>query len=144
MLKKISKISLSLACMIILLHAIIPHHHHPNKPICIHQLNHNDCDNHENCCDFGDEENHHHDFDKDNCIIDKLFAPKKETLTHTLTLTQTLTPTFDLFVITLIFDIIHDDEGKIFRRNNLTFNYKNPLAISNVGLRAPPRLMHNS
>ena len=51
-------ISLSLACMIILLHAIIPHHHHPDKPICIHQLNHNDCDNHENCCDFSDEENH--------------------------------------------------------------------------------------
>ena len=138
MLKKISKISLSLACMIILLHAIIPHHHHPNKPICIHQLNHNDCDNHENCCDFSDEENHNHDFDKDKCIIDDLFAPKKETLSQTLTLTQTLTPTFDLFVITLIFDIIHDDEGEIFRRNNLTFNYKNPLALTNVGLRAPP------
>ena len=76
-------ISLSLACMIILLHAIIPHHHHPNKPICIHQLNHNDSDNHENCCDFGDEENHHHDFDKGKCIIDDLFAPKKETLTQT-------------------------------------------------------------
>ena len=126
--------------MIILLHAIIPHHHHPNKPICIHQLNHNDCDNHDNCCDFGDEENHHHDFDIGKCIIDDLFAPKKETLTQTLTLAQTLTPTFDLFVITLIFDFIPNDEGKIFRRNNLTFNYKNPLAISNVGLRAPPMI----
>lgn len=142
MLKKISKISLSLACMIILLHAIIPHHHHHDKPICFHQLNHNDCDNHENCCDFGDEENHHHDFDKGKCIIDDLFAPKKETLSQTLTLTQTLT--FDLFVNILILDFILDDEGKIFRQNNLTFNYKNPLAISNVGLRAPPMLIHNA
>ena len=142
MLKRFGKISLSLACMIILLHAIIPHHHHPDKPICIHQINHNDCDNHDNCCDFGDEENHHHDFDKDKCIIDDLFAPKNKTLTLTLTLTQTLT--FDLFINTFIYNFSLDDEGKIFRRNNLTFNYKNPLAISNVGLRAPPMLMHNS
>ena len=142
MLKKISKISLSLACMIILLHAIIPHHHHHDKPICFHQLNHNDCDNHENCCDFGDEENHHHDFDKNKCIIDDLFAPKKETLSQTLTLTQTLT--FDLFVNTLILDFILDDEVRIFRQNNLTFNYKNPLAISNVGLRAPPMSIRNA
>ena len=141
MLKRFGKISLSLACMIILLHAIIPHHHHPNKPICIHQLNHNDCDNHENCCDFGDEENHHHDFDKDKCIIDDLFAPKNETLTLTLTLTQILT--FDLFINTFIYNFSLDDEVRIFRRNNLTFNYKNPLATSNVGLRAPP-MIYNS
>ena len=142
MLKKISKISLSLACMIILLHAIIPHHHHPDKPICFHQLNHHDCDNYENCCDFSDEENHHHDFDKGKCIIDDLFAPKNETLTLTLTLTQILT--FDLFINTFIYNFSLDDEVRIFRRNNLTFNYKNPLAISNVGLRAPPMSIRNA
>ena len=145
MLKKISKISLSLACMIILLHAIIPHHHHPDKPICFHQINHHNCDNHENCCDFGNEENHHHDFDKGKCIIDELFAPKNdhEIETYVRLSVQDILVNLDLF-FSLACDFILDDEGEIFRRNNLTFNYKNPLAISNVGLRAPPRLMHNS
>lgn len=146
MLKKISKIFISLACMIITLHAIIPHHHHPDKPICMHLLNHQDCNKHDNCCDFDGHENHHHDFDKNNCIIDDLFAPKDEnlTLTQTLTLTQMQTLTFDLFINTLIYDFILKEKEKIFRRNNPIFNYKNPLAIANIGLRAPPMLIHNA
>ena len=76
MLKKISQISLSLACMILILHAIIPHHNHPDKPICINSLNHNDCHNHTHCCDFGQHDNHNHDYDKSHCIIDDYFAPK--------------------------------------------------------------------
>ena len=121
--------------MIILLHAIIPHHHHSNKPVCINQLEHKDCNNHNNCCDFGGHKDNH-DFDKGNCIIDDYFTPKES-----LTLTQTLTLTFidfDLFNITTISDFILKDKGTEFRRNDLTIIYKNPLAINNIGLRAPP------
>ncbi len=130
--------------MIILLHAIIPHHHHHDKPVCFHQLNHNLCDNHDNCCDFDDNKNHH-DFDKYNCIIDDLFAPKNdnEIETYVRMSLQDILVNLDLF-FSLACAFILDDEGEIFRRINLTFNYKNPLAISNVGLRAPPRLMHNA
>ncbi len=145
MLKKIKQISLFLSCMIIVLHAIIPHHHHPNQPVCFHQLNHNDCNNHDNCCDFDDNENHHHDFDKNNCIIDDLFAPKNdnEIESYVRLSVQEIFVDIDLF-FTLTYDFLLNDEAKIFRRNNLTFNYKNPLAINNVGLRAPPMLIHNA
>lgn len=127
--------------MIILLHAIIPHHHHPDKPVCIEQLNHQECNNHKHCCDFGEHENHHHDFDKNNCIIDNLFAPKDnyETIAMTMTMANDI-PNIDLVFCTLmsLSDIVLKEKGKTFRRDNLAFTYKNPLAISNLGLRAPP------
>ena len=144
MLKKISQISLSLACMILILHAIIPHHNHPDKPICINSLNHNDCHNHTHCCDFGQHDNHNHDYDKSHCIIDDYFAPKDNNEFQISLDSECLFTHFSLFFDSFSSDLILEDEGIDFRRPELTLIYKNPLAISNIGLRAPPRLMHNS
>ena len=65
--------------MIILLHAVIPHHrhYHQGKPICFNQLEEQDCEKHDKCCDFGGQDDNH-DFDKGNCIIDDFFTPKDD------------------------------------------------------------------
>lgn len=146
MLKIIKQISLSLACMILLLHAMIPHHHHPGKPVCIESMSHQDCDNHTTCCDFGAPKNNHHDFDKGNCIIDDLFAPKDnyEAIAMTMAMAND-TPNLDLVFCTLmsLSDDTFMEKGKDFRRSELDIIYKNPSAISNVGLRAPPVAIDN-
>lgn len=131
--------------MILLLHAIVPHHHHSEKPICFEELTHQIPDNHNDCCNHNGD-NNNHNFDENNCIIDDLFTPKNdnEIESYVRMSLQEIFVNLDLFVNTLTYDFILDNEGKIFRRNNLTFNYKNPLAISNVGLRAPPMSIRNA
>ena len=137
MLNKIKQLLLSLACMIILVHAVIPHHHHQDKPICVNELEQQDCEKHSKCCDFGSQDDKH-DFDKGNCIIDDYFTPKeslKLTLNHAFTYNHVV---FVLPDITSVSDLILKEKGNIFRRTELALIYKNPLATNNIGLRAPP------
>lgn len=132
MLKKIKQIFLSLACMIILLHAVIPHHHHNNTTtLCLQQLSHNACNDNYDCTSHHDHDN---GCDNSDCTIDDLYAPKEN-----LKLTQTLTQTLTLILAqTYDFDFVIKEKGKDFRRSEQTIIYKNPLAINNIGLRAPP------
>ena len=113
--------------MIILVHAVIPHHHHQDKPICVNELEQQDCEKHNKCCDFGGQDDKH-DFDKGNCIIDDYFTPKeslKLTLNHAFTYNHVV---FVLPDITSVSDLILKEKGNIFRRTELALIYKNPLA----------------
>lgn len=136
MLKKIKQISLFLACMILLLHAIVPHHHHPDKPICINGLNHNKCNNHNSCCDFQSHKDHNHD--ESHCIIDDYFAPKDNNEIIFSLDSEDLLSHYNIIFNSLTTDLILKEEGKEIRRAERTFIYRDPLAISNIGLRAPP------
>ena len=143
MIKKIKQISLSLACMIILLHAVIPHHHHSDKPVCFQELFHQFSDNHHDCCETNNHDNHNHDFNEGKCIIDDYFTPKDDNEIKTYNnktygrMSLHENP-FDFNFITEVLDSFLKDEGKEFRRSDKTIIYKNPLAINNIGLRAPP------
>ena len=137
MLNKIKQLLLSIACMIILLHAIIPHHHHQDKPVCVNELEQQDCKKHNKCCDF-DGQDDNHDFDKGNCIIDDYFTPKESLK---LTPNKALTYKHVAFIlpdITAVSDLILKEKGNIFRRSDQALIYKSPLANNNIGLRAPP------
>lgn len=123
--------------MIILLHAVIPHHHHQDKPICINQLEQENCNKHDKCCDFGGHDDNH-DFDKGNCIIDDYFTPKES---FNITINQFITYNYADLILpnnTSISDLILKEKGDIFRRNEISIFYKKPLASNNIGLRAPP------
>ena len=123
--------------MIILLHAIIPHHHHQDKPVCVNELEQQDCKKHNKCCDF-DGQDDNHDFDKGNCIIDDYFTPKESLK---LTPNKALTYKHVAFIlsdITAVSDLILKEKGNIFRRSDQALIYKSPLANNNIGLRAPP------
>lgn len=139
MLMRFKQICLSLACMIILLHAIIPHHHHSDKPVCFHELFHQFSHNHHNCCETDGHENHNHDFDKGNCIIDDYFAPKDDYETIAMTMAMANDVIFLDFIFNILpTDFILNENGNIFRRSDQTIIYKNPLATNNFALRAPP------
>ena len=140
MLMRFKQICLSLACMIILLHAVIPHHHHSDKPVCFHELFHQFSHNHHNCCETDGHENHNHDFDKGNCIIDDYFTPKDDNDNDIKTYVRMSLHEnhFDLYFITEVINSSHKENGNVFRRSNQTIIYKNPLATNNFALRAPP------
>ena len=138
---RFKQICLSLACMIILLHAVVPHHHHSDKPVCFQELFHQFSDNNHNCCETNNShDNHNHDFDKGNCIIDDYFTPKDDNDNEIKTYVRMSLQEnhFDLNFITEVIDSFLKENGNVFRRSNLTIIYKDPLAISNIGLRAPP------
>ena len=139
MLNKIKQLLLSLACMIILLHAVIPHHHHQGKPICVNELEQQDCKKHNKCCDF-DGQDDNHDFDKGNCIIDDYFTPKKH-LEFKIFLDSTSLPNYYLnSLVKISLKNIIITKGNDFRRDFISFIYHNPHVNSIFGLRAPPRL----
>ena len=136
---RFKQICLSLACMIILLHAVIPHHHHSDKPVCFQELFHQ-FSSHHNCCETNGHDNHNHDFNEGKCIIDDYFAPKDDNDNEIetygrMSLQENL---FDLNFITEVIDSFLKENGNVFRRNNQAIIYKDPLATNNIGLRAPP------
>ena len=138
MLNKIKQLLLSLACMIILLHAVIPHHHHQGKPVCVNELEQQDCEKHNKCCDFGGQDDNH-DFDKGNCIIDDYFTPKKH-LEFKIFLDSTSLPNYYLnSLVKISLKNIIINKGNDFRRDFISFIYHNPHVNSIFGLRAPPR-----
>lgn len=138
---RFKQICLFIACMIVLLHATIPHHHHSDKPICINILNHHDCDNHKKCCDSSNEDNNH-DFDKGNCIIDDFFTPKDDNdfRTYVRMSSHEINLDLDFILNNIMSDIILKDKGMTFRWNDKASIYKEPLALNNIGLRAPPHV----
>lgn len=141
MMMRLKHISLYLACMIILIHAVVPHHHHYDKPVCFQELFHQFSHNHHNCCETNSHDNHNHDFDKGNCIIDDYFTPKDDNEFKAPTLTQTLTQTYYYLIFnTLISDLLVDENSKVPRQTNQTLIYKDPLATNNFALRAPPMI----
>ena len=126
--------------MIILLHAVIPHHHHSDKPVCFQELFHQIYDNHHNCCETNGHNNHNHDFNEGRCIIDDYFTPKDDNDNEIETygrMSLQENP-FDFNFITEVIDSFLKDKVTEFRRSDQTIIYKDPLATNNIGLRAPP------
>ena len=122
--------------MILLLHAVVPHHHHPDKPICINGLNHSHCNNHKSISDFEGNENHNHD--ESDCIIDDYFAPKDNSDINISLNSDDLMSYYNVIFNSLVTDLILKEEGKDIRQPEQTFIYRDPFATSNIGLRAPP------
>ena len=139
MLNKIKQLLLSLACMIILLHAVIPHHHHNNTTtLCLSQLRLNTCENSSDCTSSHDHESDN-DCDESNCIIDDLYAPKDNNeIKYRLNINSSL----DYFIISLTNISLNDilkNKGSDFRREFLPLIFHNPHVGAIFGLRAPPQ-----
>ena len=141
MLKKIKNISLFLACMVLMLHTVVPHHHHNNTTtLCINQLKHNACDDNNFCTS-------HHEHDNDNecedsdCSIDDLYAPKdNHEIKYRLDVIKALS--FDYFLISFVSLSLNDilkNKGNDFRREIVALIFQNPHINSIFGLRAPPQ-----
>ena len=140
MLRKIKQISLTLACMILLLHAVIPHHHHNNE-ICLSKFSHKEHNVEHSCCDSHDTPNHSNtdDCDESDCIIDDLFAPKDN---HEVKIYLDVNILFSdyhliLFAKNFIENIIKNKEPDS-RREFIPLIYQNPYINAIFGLRAPP------
>ena len=73
--RAISLLSLLFANIVLLVHAVVPHHYHADTGICF--VAH--CQNSEeaHCHDYGDVQTHQHDGNpsSDNCSIDNVYAP---------------------------------------------------------------------
>ena len=140
MLKKIKQLLLSLACMIILIHAVVPHHHHNNTTtLCLSQLSHSTCENTDSCTS-----NHNHDSNNDcnesDCTIDDLYAPKDN---HEIKTYLDINTLISGWYIISFFDFSLNDilknKGIDFRREFLPLIFKNPHVDAIFGLRAPPQ-----
>lgn len=125
--------------MIILLHAVVPHHHHSDKPVCFQELFHQLSNRHHNCCKANGHDNHNHDFEKGNCIIDDYFAPKDDNETIAMTIAMANDVEFLDFIFNILpTDFILKENSNVIQQSNQTIIYKDPLATNILGLRAPP------
>ena len=138
MLKKIKNISLFLACMVLMLHTVVPHHHHNNTTtLCLQQLSHNACNDSDGCTSH---HNHDDDCDDSDCGIDDLYAPKdNHEIKYRLDVIKALS--FDYFLISFVNLSLNDilkNKGSDFRREIVALIFQNPHVNSIFGLRAPP------
>lgn len=137
MLKKIKNISLFLACMVLMLHTIVPHHHHNNTTtLCLSQLSHNTCEDTDSCTS---NHNHDNDCDESDCTIDDLYAPKdNHEIKYRLDINIL---SFSHFIISSVNFSLNDilkNKGIGFRRGFIPLIFNNPHVNSIFGLRAPP------
>ena len=139
MLKKIKNISLFLACMVLMLHTIVPHHHHNNTTtLCLSQLSHNECEDNNICTSEHDHESDN-DCDESNCTIDDLYTPKDNQETKVNTYINL--SLFDCYLISIhkfSLNNILKNKGVKLRRVLAPLIYHNPHVNSIFGLRAPP------
>lgn len=140
MIRKIKQISLFMACMVLLLHAVVPHHHHNNE-VCLSKLRHNETGNIEqSCCNSHDTPNHNNtnDCNESDCIIDDLFTAKDN---HEVKIYLDANVLFNYNIISLVkisLENILKNKGIDFRREFIPLIYHNPHISSIFGLRAPP------
>ncbi len=139
MIRNIKKISLFLACMVLLLHAAVPHHHH-NNTVCLSKLNKEHKETHSCCASHGTpNHNNTNDCNESDCIIDDLFTPKDN---HEVKVYLDVNVLFsDYNVISLVkisLENILKNKGIDFRREFIPLIYHNPHVSSIFGLRAPP------
>lgn len=133
--KRLKQISLFLSCFILLLHAIIPHHHHIDKLVCFSQLEYNDCEEHNACCNSGTHSDNH-DFDKGSCIIDDYFTPKDNQNVDSAKEIETNSLECDFFWASLT--AVHNKTEVDVEWYDKTIIDKSLILIADIGLRAPP------
>ena len=138
MLKKIKNISLFLACMVLMLHTVVPHHHHNNTTtLCLQQLSHNACNDSDDCTSHHE---HDDDCDDSDCTIDDLYAPKdNHEIKYRLDIINI--SSFCYFIVPLVNLSLNDilkNKGSDFRREIVALIFQNPHINSIFGLRAPP------
>ena len=138
MLKKIKNISLFLACMVLMLHTIVPHHHHNNTTtLCLQQLSHNACNDSDDCTSHHE---HNDDCEDSDCTIDDLYAPKdNHEIKYRLDIINI--SSFCYFIVPLVNLSLNDilkNKGIDFRREIVALIFQNPHVNSIFGLRAPP------
>ena len=139
MLKKIKNISLFLACMVLMLHTVVPHHHHNNTTtLCLQQLSHNACNDSDDCTSHHE---HDDDCDDSDCTIDDLYAPKdNHEIKYRLDIINI--SSFCYFIVPLVNLSLNDilkNKGSDFRREIVALIFQNPHVNSIFGLRAPPQ-----
>ena len=141
MIRNIKKISLFLACMVLLLHAVVPHHHHNNE-ICLSKLSNKEHNEAHSCCSSHGSPNHNNtnDCNESDCIIDDLFTPKDN---HEVKIYLDVNILFsDYNIISSVKNSIENilKNGVEFRRDFVYLIYHNPHINRIFGLRAPPIL----
>ena len=138
MIRNIKKISLFLACMVLLLHAVVPHHHH-NNTVCLSKLSHKECHDENLCTHSHNDTDHSNDCEESDCIIDDLFTAKDN---HEVKVYLDVNVLFsDYNLISLVkksLENILKNKGIGFRREFTPLIYHNPHVSSIFGLRAPP------
>ena len=138
MIRNIKKISLFLACMVLLLHAVVPHHHH-NNTVCLSKLSHKECHDENLCTHSHNDADHSNDCEESDCIIDDLFTAKDN---HEVKVYLDVNVLFsDYNLISLVKKSIENilkNKGIDFRREFIPLIYHNPHVSSIFGLRAPP------
>ena len=141
MLNIIKKMCLFSACMILMLHAVIPHHHHSDKIVCFSLFNHNECKDVHTCCDSQGAANHSNNNENNDshCIIDDFFSTKEN---HEVkTYLENNSSFFNIYIVSTIkisIENILKNKGIEFRREFISLIYHNPHVNSIFGLRAPP------
>ena len=138
MIKNIKNISLFLACMVLLLHAVVPHHHHNNE-VCLSKLSKDHNETH-SCCTSHGTTNHNNtnNCNESDCIIDDLFTPKDN---HEVKIYLDVNVLFSYYnIISSVRNSLENilKKGVEFRRNFVHLIYHNPHVNSIFGLRAPP------
>lgn len=140
MIRNIKKISLFLACMVLLLHAVVPHHHH-NNTVCLSKLSHKECHDENPCCHTHSDANHDHsnDCEESDCIIDDLFTAKDNQEVKVYLDVNVLFSDYNIIsLIKIHLENILKNKGIDFRREFFALIYHNPHVSSIFGLRAPP------
>lgn len=134
----VSKICLLLACTVLLAHAIIPHHCHNYKEICLLISSENQCSHHykHNCNDIPCNCADNHSSHSGLCVVDDFFFPKDNVeLDFHLDLDI---PDFCCCIPTSINDIVSCDNGNKFQYRQWCFFYDETVVVDMFGMRAPP------
>ncbi len=138
MMRNIKKISLFLACMVLLLHAVVPHHHH-NNTVCLSKLSHKECHDENSCTHSHNATDHSNDCEESDCIIDDLFTAKDNQEVKVYLDVNVLFSDYNIIsLIKIHLENILKNKGIDFRREFIPLIYHNPHVSSIFGLRAPP------
>ena len=136
--RNIKKISLFLACMVLLLHAVVPHHHH-NNTVCLSKLSHKECHDENSCTHSHNDTDHSNDCEESDCIIDDLFTAKDNQEVKVYLDVNILFSDYNLIsLVKKSIENILKNKGNDFRREIVALIFQNPHVNSIFGLRAPP------
>ena len=136
--RNIKKISLFLACMVLLLHAVVPHHHH-NNTVCLSKLSYKECHDENSCTHSHNDTDHSNGCEESDCIIDDLFTAKDNQEVKVYLDVNVLFSDYNLIsLVKKSLENILKNKGIDFRREFIPLIYHNPHVSSIFGLRAPP------
>ena len=135
---------MSFACLVMLAHAVVPHHHHDNMACFVLPMDSEDAHDHD-CCDQEEDHQEKHDADHTNdcCLLNDILAIIPDSYKS-----ENLTIDFscDYYDISHYSSIIsaseceqgHEISYRDFRQKPFLDNSYEVYATHSLGLRAPP------